>query len=197
MDPIGIAGGLNVYGFAGGDPINFSDPFGLCPESMGGDGKSKGLSDCPEGSEGYRLHSERMASAGASDATRAEARSTEPTFLSCMAPLAADMRIGALESGARTSALYGAAGFVVGAQISGVAGRAVAVAAGLSPPVKFVVTAAAVSAGGVAGGTAGFVAGATVGAYAGALVGAGSAVVARTTSCATRQLQPPVQSSPE
>jgi hypothetical protein len=30
MDPIGIAGGLNVYGFAGGDPINFSDPFGLC-----------------------------------------------------------------------------------------------------------------------------------------------------------------------
>jgi hypothetical protein len=30
MDPIGIAGGLNVYGFAGGDPINFSDPLGLC-----------------------------------------------------------------------------------------------------------------------------------------------------------------------
>jgi hypothetical protein len=29
MDPIGIAGGLNVYGFANGDPINFSDPFGL------------------------------------------------------------------------------------------------------------------------------------------------------------------------
>ena len=28
-DPIGIAGGLNVYGFAGGDPVNFSDPFGL------------------------------------------------------------------------------------------------------------------------------------------------------------------------
>jgi hypothetical protein len=31
MDPIGLAGGLNVYGFAGGDPINLSDPFGLCP----------------------------------------------------------------------------------------------------------------------------------------------------------------------
>jgi len=28
-DPIGLAGGLNVYGFAGGDPVTFSDPFGL------------------------------------------------------------------------------------------------------------------------------------------------------------------------
>ena len=34
MDPIGLAGGLNLYGFAGEDPVNFSDPFGLC-----GDGK--------------------------------------------------------------------------------------------------------------------------------------------------------------
>jgi hypothetical protein len=25
-----LAGGLNAYGFAGGDPVNFSDPFGLC-----------------------------------------------------------------------------------------------------------------------------------------------------------------------
>jgi RHS repeat-associated protein len=32
-DPIGIAGGLNVYGYAEGDPVNYSDPFGLskCP----------------------------------------------------------------------------------------------------------------------------------------------------------------------
>ena len=35
-DPIGLAGGVNLYGFAGGDPVNFSDPFGLCPKSLAG-----------------------------------------------------------------------------------------------------------------------------------------------------------------
>jgi hypothetical protein len=28
-----LAGGLNLYGFAGGDPVNFSDPFGLCSKA--------------------------------------------------------------------------------------------------------------------------------------------------------------------
>jgi hypothetical protein len=28
-DPIGLAGGLNLYGYAGGDPVNGRDPFGL------------------------------------------------------------------------------------------------------------------------------------------------------------------------
>lgn len=37
---LGLRGGLNAYGFAGGDPINFSDPFGLCPIPV---------SDCPLG----------------------------------------------------------------------------------------------------------------------------------------------------
>ena len=32
-DPIGLAGGLNQYGYAGGDPVNYSDPFGLCKKA--------------------------------------------------------------------------------------------------------------------------------------------------------------------
>jgi RHS repeat-associated protein len=39
-DPIGLAGGLNAYGFANGDPVNFSDPFGTCPVPA---------DDCPPG----------------------------------------------------------------------------------------------------------------------------------------------------
>jgi len=31
LDPIGLAGGMNLYGFAGGDPVNFADPIGLLP----------------------------------------------------------------------------------------------------------------------------------------------------------------------
>jgi RHS repeat-associated protein len=31
-DPIGLAGGLNVYGYANGDPATYSDPFGLDPD---------------------------------------------------------------------------------------------------------------------------------------------------------------------
>jgi RHS repeat-associated protein len=30
-DPIGLAGGINLYGFAAGDPVNIHDPFGLNP----------------------------------------------------------------------------------------------------------------------------------------------------------------------
>jgi RHS repeat-associated protein len=33
-DPIGIAGGLNAYGFASGDPVSYGDPYGLCPDHL-------------------------------------------------------------------------------------------------------------------------------------------------------------------
>ena len=33
-DPLGLGGGLNAYGFAGGDPVNYTDPFGLYIEPI-------------------------------------------------------------------------------------------------------------------------------------------------------------------
>jgi RHS repeat-associated protein len=33
-DPIGLAGGLNLYGFANGDPVSYSDPYGLRADSV-------------------------------------------------------------------------------------------------------------------------------------------------------------------
>jgi RHS repeat-associated protein len=48
-DPIGLAGGLNAYGFANGDPVTYSDPYGLaaCPTAPDGDPRQSGnLNDC-------------------------------------------------------------------------------------------------------------------------------------------------------
>ncbi len=41
MDPIGLAGGLNSYGFAAGDPVTYSDPYGLKVEFTGDDREAK------------------------------------------------------------------------------------------------------------------------------------------------------------
>ena len=37
QDPIGFAGGLNLYAYCGNDPINFTDPLGLSPDGLLGD----------------------------------------------------------------------------------------------------------------------------------------------------------------
>jgi Bacterial toxin 28 len=44
--PIGLAGGANSYGFASGDPVSYSDPFGLCPGISGTN--QENVSDCPD-----------------------------------------------------------------------------------------------------------------------------------------------------
>jgi hypothetical protein len=41
-DPIGLAGGLNSYGFAAGDPVSYSDPYGLAANCI--EGRTE---DCP------------------------------------------------------------------------------------------------------------------------------------------------------
>jgi len=47
-DPLGLAGGLNLYGFAEGDPVTFSDPFGLCQTEAGD--TTKTVCPAPSGS---------------------------------------------------------------------------------------------------------------------------------------------------
>ena len=43
-DPIGVDGGANIYGYADGDPVNRSDPSGLCTPSLTAEARAQHLS---------------------------------------------------------------------------------------------------------------------------------------------------------
>jgi RHS repeat-associated protein len=52
QDPIGLAGGVNLYAYAGNNPVSFSDPFGLCQKCVSNDDDGGGSCDYDEdGSE--------------------------------------------------------------------------------------------------------------------------------------------------
>jgi RHS repeat-associated protein len=56
--PIGLAGGLTTYGYAGGDPLNFADPYEPCPKGARtlrayGEGTNT-IKVCEDKTEGFR-----------------------------------------------------------------------------------------------------------------------------------------------
>jgi len=77
---------LNLYGYGDGDPINNADPFGLCPQDAGGDGKTEEYSDCPRGTSGYWAHQSTQGNGGLlTDVRGAMASCDESTACSAVA----------------------------------------------------------------------------------------------------------------
>ena len=50
------SGGLNLYGYAGGDPVNFSDPFGLAADTIRPDTEDPRAAELDQAYENGRAH---------------------------------------------------------------------------------------------------------------------------------------------
>jgi RHS repeat-associated protein len=101
-DPIGLAGGLNAYGFANGDPVSYSDPYGLaaCPAAPAASGRhSPDISDCTK---------EELSTIGGMD----EPLIMDPTNLIPVGALAKGWRF--LRSFSRSLGTAGAARLTIG-----------------------------------------------------------------------------------
>ena len=56
QDPIGLAGGVNLYEYAGSNPVSFDDPYGLCKRWLSE--KDDGKGDCDYDGNGTQSRSE-------------------------------------------------------------------------------------------------------------------------------------------
>ena len=177
-----MAGGLNLYGYANGDPINFADPFGLCPKNVGGDGATKVISDCPEGSRGHEIHTQLSESASATDATSVaepSAQSEHRRRVECTQATT----VSAMMTGSATGRLTGA---LAGGVISGLRGMRIGALAGgvlLGAPTGGTAAPVGVFVGGTVGLVVGTVTGTGNGARAGGIIGLAVGAASSVTRC--------------
>jgi len=79
-DPIGLAGGTNLYGFANGDLINFGDAFGLCPDSLKSDEKACKEADDQAREDARHRRRKHLAEYGAAN----DAEANEVPYARCV-----------------------------------------------------------------------------------------------------------------